>query len=57
MADDGKILSYNILTDKGYATTRHRRFLRPLVTADPITDPDIPKQCVNQDGEATTEQS
>ena len=27
------------------------------VTADLITNPEIPKQCVNQDGEATTEQS
>ena len=33
VADDGKIVSYNIQTDKGYPTTRHRRFLRPLVTA------------------------
>ena len=41
VADDGKILSYNILTDKGYSTTRHRRFLRPLVTA---LDPEIPKE-------------
>ena len=57
LADDGKIVSYNIQTDKGYATTRHKRLLRPHVTDDPITDPDIPKQCVNQDGEVTTEQS
>ena len=28
--DDQKVLSYNILTDHGYETTRHRRFLRPL---------------------------
>ena len=43
VADDGKILSYNILTDKGYSTTRHRRFLRPLITA---LDPEIPKESV-----------
>ena len=49
VADDGKILSYNILTDKGYSTTRHRRFLRPLVTA---LDPEIPKEsAVCNDGE------
>ena len=40
-SDDGKILSYNILTDRGYSTTRHQRFLRPLITADTITDPEI----------------
>ena len=51
VADDGKILSYNILTDKGYSTTRHRRFLRPLVTA---LDPEIPKEsAVCNDGETT----
>ena len=46
VADDGSILSYVIQTDAGYPTTRHRRFLRPLVIADPteecISDPDIP---------------
>ena len=53
VADDGKILSYNILTDKGYSTTRHRRFLRPLVTA---IDPEIPKESVeSHDGDKTTD--
>ena len=43
---DDQIVSYNIQMDKGYPTTRHRRFLRPLVTADPkecTPDPEIPK--------------
>ena len=46
VADNGSILSYIMQTDAGYPTTRHRRFLRPLVIADPteecISDPDIP---------------
>ena len=50
-SDDGKILSYNILTDRGYSTTRHRRFLRPLITGDTITE--IPKQSVTQRSEVT----
>ena len=29
-ADDGKILSYDIMTDKGYLTSRHRRYLKYL---------------------------
>ena len=28
--DDGRVVSYDIITDKGYMTTRHRRYLRPL---------------------------
>ena len=52
-AGDGKILSYNILTDKGYSTTRHRRFLRPLITA---IVPEIPKESVEcNDGEINTD--
>ena len=35
--DDGKILGYNIQTESGYATTRYRRFLQPLLTDDKIT--------------------
>ena len=50
-SDDGKILSYNILTDRGYSTTRHRRFLWSLITCDTITE--IPKQSVTQRSEAT----
>ena len=29
--DDGSIISYEIQTDLGYLTTRHRHFIRPLV--------------------------
>ena len=29
-ADDGQILSYDILTDKGYLTSRHRRYMKYL---------------------------
>ena len=49
MAEDGAILSYEIKTDLGYLTTRHSRFLRPLMvkTNTPTaqecpTDPGIP---------------
>ena len=30
LADNGVVISYRIATDKGYNTTRHRRFLRSL---------------------------
>ena len=30
MSDDGEVVSYVIKTDKGFYTTRHKRFLRPL---------------------------
>ena len=30
VADNGAVVSYGIATDRGYTTTRHRRFLRPL---------------------------
>ena len=53
VADVGKIVSYCILTDKGFSTTRHRRFLRPLVAAN---DPEIPKESVeSNDGDKTTD--
>ena len=29
-ADDGRVVSYDVLTDKGYMTTRHRRYLKRL---------------------------
>ena len=29
-ADDGRVVSYFVLTDKNHITTRHRRFLKPL---------------------------
>ena len=41
LADDGAVVSYGIATDKGYNTTRHRRFLRPLAAEH---DPKIIKQ-------------
>merc|ERR1712208_46394 len=28
--DDGRVVSYEIITDKGHRTTRHRRYLRPM---------------------------
>ena len=48
VADDGSILSYEIQTDLGYLTTKHRRFLRPLVAKttpaaqECTSDPGIP---------------
>ena len=41
LADDGAVVSYGIATDKGYNTTRHWRFLRPLAAEH---DPKITKQ-------------
>ena len=38
--DDGWVVSYDVLTDKGHMTTRHRRYLRPLHRDH---DPKIPK--------------
>ena len=29
-ADDGRVVSYFVLTDRNHITTRHRRFLKPL---------------------------
>merc|ERR1712030_261868 len=29
-ADDGRVVSYYIMTDPNHLTTRHRRFLKPL---------------------------
>ena len=35
-ADDGRVVSYSIMTDRNHLTTRHRRFLKPLhVDHDP----------------------
>ena len=28
--DDGRVVSYDIITDKGHRTTQHRRYLCPL---------------------------
>ena len=41
LADDGAVVSYGIAADRGYNTTRHRRFLCPLATEH---DPKIIKQ-------------
>ena len=38
--DDGRVVSYDIITDKGYMTTQHRRYLRPL---HPEHDPKLQK--------------
>ena len=39
-ADDGRVVSYDVFTDKNHMTTRHRRYLRPLHKDQ---DPKIPK--------------
>ena len=41
VADDGAVVSYGIATDRGYTTTWHRRFLRPLAAEH---DPQAIKQ-------------
>ena len=40
IADDGRVLSYDVFTDKNHMTTRHRRYLKPLHKEH---DPKIPK--------------
>ena len=50
-SDDGKIVSYCILTDKGFSTTRHRRFLRPLGAEN---DPKISKESVESNDKGKT---
>ena len=47
--NDGRVVSYDIVTDKGYTNTRHRRYLRPL---HPEHDPKIPKVDKNTKAEA-----
>ena len=44
-SDDGQVVSYCIITDKGFYTTRHRRFLRPLGEEN---DPKISKENVDR---------
>merc|ERR1712055_296242 len=39
-ADDGRVVSYDVFTDRNHMTTRHRRYLRPLHKDH---DPKIPK--------------
>ena len=47
--DDGRVVSYDVLTDKGHMTTRHRRYLRPLHR----DEPKIPKNKNNTDNDDT----
>ena len=50
-SDDGKIVSYCIITDKGFYTTCHRRFLRPLGAEN---DPKISKESVESNDKGKT---
>ena len=46
-ADDGRVVSYYIMTDRNHLTTRHRRFMKPLhVDHDPkiVTNKNIDTQ-------------
>ena len=53
-ADDGRVVSYDILTDKGYITSRHRRYLKrlnkehdPKVNSNDVTNTaDLPDESV-----------
>ena len=53
-ADDGRVVSYDILTDKGYLTSRHRRYLKrlnkdhdPKVSNNDVTNTaDLPDESV-----------
>ena len=57
-ADDGRVVSYDILTDKGYLTSRHRRYLKrlnkdhdPKVSNNDVTNTaDLPDESVTQPG-------
>ena len=48
--DDGRVVSYDVLPDKGPMTTRHRRYLRPLHRDH---DPKIPKNKNDTDNDDT----
>ena len=50
-SDDGQVVSYCIKTDKGFYTTRHRRFLRPLGAEN---DPKIEKRSVDSQNKGKT---
>ena len=52
IADDGRVVSYDVLTDKNYMTTRHRRYIRPLHENQ---DPKIPKDKNNTDNVDTAD--
>ena len=53
-ADDGRVVSYDVMTDKGYLTSRHRRYLKllnrdhdPKMTgSDAINTADLPDELV-----------
>ena len=49
-ADDGRVVSYFILTDKNHLTTRHRRFLKPL---NEDHDPKLTKNNIDTENYAT----
>ena len=49
-ADDGRVVSYFILTDKNHLTTRHRRFLEPLYEDH---DPKLTKNNIDTENYAT----
>ena len=40
IADDGRVVSYDVFTDRNHMTPRHRRYLKPLHKEH---DPKIPK--------------
>ena len=54
MADDGRVVSYDVLTDKGYVTSRHRRYLKRLnkehdpkvISSDATNTADLPDESV-----------
>ena len=50
-SDDGQVVSYCIITDKGFYTTRHRRFLRPLGAEN---DPETSKKSVDSNDRGKT---
>ena len=49
-ADDGRVVSYFVLTDKNHLTTRHRRFLKPLHEDQ---DPKLTKNNIDTENYAT----
>ena len=49
-ADDGRVVSYFIMTDKNHLTTRHRRFLKPLHEDH---DPKLTKNNIDTENYAT----
>ena len=56
VADDGRIYSYDVLTDRNHMTTRHRRYLKPLhkehdpkVTKDDADNVDTANYAIGND--------